>query len=92
MVWTANRGNSAGDLERVFAEETVTVHLFGIGRMRANESFPFTAWDDLYARIKSHLASNDVSLLWNEDETEATVLVGGFRPVGTVVLTEDLPE
>jgi hypothetical protein len=25
MVWTAYRGNSAGDLERVFAEETVSV-------------------------------------------------------------------
>ena len=67
------------------------VDLIGVGRARANDTFQFKSWDDLYAEIRKHLVSHDVDIVWNEAQTEGVVIVGGFRPVGTVLLSEDLP-
>jgi len=38
---------------------------------------------ELVKEIKKHLASKIVEIFW-ESETEGTILVGGFRPVGKV--------
>jgi hypothetical protein len=67
------------------------VELVGIGRYKANESFPFKSWDDIYYHVRKHLASRTISIDWNKAETVGIVRVSGFRTVGVVLLLEDLP-
>lgn len=63
--------------------------LVDVGRRKANYSFDVPASGPIRAilrEVSKHLMSGDIDLIANEDETEFEVVVGGFRPVGKVLL------
>jgi hypothetical protein len=64
---------------------TIIFHDVGRGKLCWKEEVESLSDKTLLKCIKSRhaLASNTVEFYWNEDQCSGTIVVGGFRTVGT---------
>jgi hypothetical protein len=67
------------------------VKLINVGRAKVNREFEMNAKnldaaaDRILGEVSKHLMSNEVDLeVHKDDPNKATVIVGGFRPVGEI--------